>query len=140
MAINPMKNHFYKLLLRKKFEYMDLIRFSLEDNIIALNNISVLNLFLIDFDTVSLQEYTGDDLKIILSLLEAYKDDSAINLTKEEALKLLKFSSKARVSYELNKEIALTLAEYYNQFIGDDFFKYRLDILEDVCNLIEENH
>lgn len=140
MAIIPMRNHFYKLLLRKKFEYMDLIRFSSENDILLLNNINVLNLFLIDFDTVSLKEYNEEDPKIILSLLENYKDDSAIHLSKEETLKLLEFSSKARVSYEQNKEIALTLAEYYNQFFEDDFFKYRLDILEDVCNLIEENH
>lgn len=119
---------------------MDLIRFSSENDILLLNNINVLNLFLIDFDTVSLKEYNEEDPKIILSLLENYKDDSAIHLSKEETLKLLEFSSKARVSYEQNKEIALTLAEYYNQFIEDDFFKYRLDILEDVCNLIKENH
>ena len=144
MTIRPMHNHFYKLLLKNKFQYEDNLKYLAEnkDNEIIFPVIFIINLFLIDFDTISQPEYTGDDLKKILLFIEAYNNDngSNMNLSTEQALNIVSFAKLGRVSYELNKEIALMLAEFYNKSIDDDLFKYRLDILEDVCNLIEENH
>ena len=144
MTVKPMHNHFYKLLLKNKFQQEDNLKYLAQDehNQIVYPNISLANLFLIDFDTVSKEEYTEEDMKRILALIEGYRADpmAVVNLSPEQALEIISFSKKARVSYEWNREIALDLAEEYNKSISDSFFKYRLDILEDVCNLIEEHH
>ena len=144
MAVKPMHNHFYKLLLKNKFQQEDNLKYLAQDehNQIVYPNILLANLFLIDFDTVSKEEYTEEDMKKILALIDGYRADpmAVVNLSPEQALEIVSFSKKARVSYEWNREIALDLAEEFNKDISDSFFKYRLDILEDVCNLIEENH
>ena len=144
MKIRPMNNYFYKKLLRNKFDYEEQIKYIAadENNSIVFSAICIASLFLIDFDTVSKLEYEEDDVHRVLSFVNAYKEnaDADVCLSAKEAMELVSFSKKGRISFELNKEIALLLSEYYNRFIDDSFFHYRLDIVEDVCSLIEDNH
>lgn len=142
--MHPTENYFYRMLLQQKIDFTCLVQQTLSRNngeILCAGTYHLVSLFLIDADTVTKGEFSIEETGIIWTLLQKLDENPEDGLYEpEQLMELIRFASGKRVSFALNKEIALCLATDHNRFYdpGDIINRINLETLGKVCDWLAE--
>lgn len=127
----------YKKSSRNQLIYFT--RYSGEEAKLTADAVFLAKLFLVDADNIGGELYTEEDLDIIDPILDAYLNGENLQreLTMDDVRMFLNFAMRKRLTTERNEQLAMKLAEEYNQAQHNELLLINMDVFREVCRSID---
>ena len=136
--MNGIDTYYYsKIIKRQRSIRNSLILFlenDEEDIILTLQKLAVL--FLTDHDNIDKERYNDSEMELIIPIVEAFlmEQDVSKTLNKNEAKLFVDLALNKKLPCELNKKLAIKIAQEYNEEINNPIIEIDIEILSDICD------
>ena len=136
--MNGIDTYYYSKIIKRKRSIRNSLILFLENDeekiILTLQKLAVL--FLTDHDNIDKEIYNDSEMELIIPIVEAFlmEQDVSKTLNKNEAKLFVDLALNKKLPCELNKKLAIKIAQEYNEEINNPIIEIDIEILSDICD------